>query len=90
MVEEFIMKRFSIPALALVLAAAFTLTGCPGRAAAGRTDMNTLIVATASFPPSLDPALANDMTSAQLHHLIYDTLVNYDYDMSIVPGLAYR
>ena len=85
------MKRLSIPGLVLVVvAAAFMVTGCPGRAVAGRTDMNTLIVATAAFPPSLDPALTNDMTSAQLIFLIYDTLVSYAPDMSILPNLAYR
>jgi len=79
--------------LALVLVLAFvagTLWAGGGRAAVGRTDMNTLTIASAAFPPNLDPTLTNDMTSAQLHHIIYDTLVNYDFDMSIVPGLAYR
>ena len=82
------MKKMLILPL-IIVAGALLLTGCPGQAA-GRADPNTLTIASAGFPANLDPSLTNDMPSAQLHHIIYDTLVNYAQDMSIIPGLAYR
>jgi len=44
----------------------------------------------AAMPRNLDPALTNDMPSARFHRNIFDRLVEHDYDMSILPGLAER
>ena len=39
-------------------------------------------------PPSLDPALGNDLNAWSVVHAIHDSLVNYDADGNAVPLLA--
>ena len=84
------MKKLLTLALVLaIVAGAFLVTGCP-RGAVGRTDTDRLVVAAAGFPANLSPAMTNDMPSAQIHYIVFDTLVVQDYNMDILPGLAYR
>jgi len=82
------MKKLSTLALILVVAAGTLLvTGCSRPAPAAR---DNLIVAAAAFPANLSPAMTNDMPSAQIHNIVFDTLVVQDYTMAILPSLAYR
>ena len=48
----------------------------------------TLIVAQGSDPVTLDPQGQNDQPSARVRVQIFETLVNQDNDLNIVPGLA--
>lgn len=48
----------------------------------------TLIVAQGSDPVTLDPQGQNDRPSARVRVQIFETLVNQDNDLNIVPGLA--
>lgn len=54
----------------------------------GLAAAQTLIVAQASDPVTLDPHGQNDQPSARVRVQIYETLVNHGYDLEIVPGLA--
>lgn len=51
-------------------------------------DGGDLVVAVLSDANSLDPHTANDVPSGQVHTNVYDTLVKYDDNMELEPGLA--
>ena len=48
----------------------------------------TLIIATATPPGPLDPALENSQPASRVTRQIFQTLVYQDSDLNIVPGLA--
>lgn len=71
------------------LAAAFFLAWLPSgcrRPAVVAPD--TLVMAVEKPPKTLDPRVGNDAVSARLHQIIFDTLVNKDDRLDIVPDLA--
>lgn len=74
------MLRKSWLVVLLVLAVVF--------AGFGLAAAQTLMVAQASDPVTLDPHGQNDQPSARVRVQIYETLVNHGYDLEIVPGLA--
>ena len=84
-------KKYTILLIAVLVLSVFVNSACRrDSSAAGRTRTDTLIWASLSMPVNLDPTLTNDMASARVHPLIYDTLLNMDYDMNPEPGLAER
>ncbi len=52
------------------------------------TDPDTLVMAVEKPPKTLDPRVGNDAVSARLHQIIFDTLVNKNERLDIVPDLA--
>ena len=54
----------------------------------GLAAAQTLIVAKASDPVTLDPHGQKDQPSARVRVQIYETLVNHGYYLKIVLGLA--
>ena len=60
----------------------------PGGQQPGEAGETTLILATASPPGALDPALENDQPTSRITRQIFQTLVYQDENMDIVPGLA--
>ncbi len=63
--------------LSLILA----LSGCSG-------GKDALVVAQGADAKTLDPHGSNDQPSSRINRQIYNTLVEMDEDMEIVPGLA--
>lgn len=49
---------------------------------------DTLVMAVEKPPKTLDPRVGNDAVSARLHQIIFDTLVNKNEQLDIVPELA--
>jgi peptide/nickel transport system substrate-binding protein/oligopeptide transport system substrate-binding protein len=58
--------------------------------APGPRSGGTLRMALSADPPTLDPALATDLTSAAVVRQIFDTLVELDERLTPGPGLAQR
>jgi oligopeptide transport system substrate-binding protein len=76
---------FGLIALAvLVLLAA----GCGGSTSKQGSDGNSITVNWGTEPPSLDPGLATDTTSANILLNIMDPLVKLDANLEPVPNLA--
>lgn len=76
---------FGILALFVALLAA----ACGGSTTkSGGGDANTITVNWGTEPPSLDPGLATDVTSANILQNIMDPLVKLDDDLNPVPNLA--
>jgi peptide/nickel transport system substrate-binding protein len=75
------MKRFLIPAAALLLAA-----GCGASRPAG----NSIVIAIANSPTNLDPGVGLDEASQKLHQLLYNSLLRIDGNLRVVPDLAIR
>ncbi|MDB5096584.1 MAG: peptide transporter substrate-binding protein [Cyanobacteria bacterium RYN_339] len=63
---------------------AIGLVGCTGR------DPNdkTLRIALQDDPKSLDCAIGYSISTWGLYHMLYETLVTYDFDSKVVPALA--
>jgi peptide/nickel transport system substrate-binding protein len=74
-------------ASALLAGAALLAAAAP--AAVPRTG-GTLRMALSADPPTLDPALTTDLTSAAVVRQIFDTLVELDERLAPGPGLAQR
>ena len=76
---------------ALLVALAFAATSCGGSSdnssGSGGGD-NTITVNWSTEPPSLDPGLATDTTSANILQNIMDPLVKLGSDLKPVPSLA--
>ena len=77
------MKR----AFAVIAAAALAVAGCRG-AEAPRGDW--IVLALASSPTNLDPAIGLDESSQRLHQLMFSSLLRIDEDLRNVPDLATR
>lgn len=75
-------KKIALLITVLLIVAAFA-TGC-GDAASD----NTLVVAQGADADSLDPHATNDQPSSRVMKQIYETLVDQNEDMELVPGLA--
>ncbi|TVQ27778.1 MAG: glutathione ABC transporter substrate-binding protein [Spirochaetaceae bacterium] len=87
--SRFAMRRvvvLSLVALFTITGTALFATGQPQRAAA--TAGQNLIILRNSDIVSLDPHGSNDSPSSAVRSLIYDTLVYFDEDMVMQPGLA--
>jgi len=91
------MKKILVLAV-VVIVAMFMLTACAqnapptaenGAAAEGGASAQShLIVVQPQAAANLDPSLTNDVPSARMFALIYQTLVYQDDERNIVPGLA--
>lgn len=81
-------RRF-LAVLALMLSFVFVMTGC-GKGSNQSTEggKDSIIVAQGADAKSLDPHATNDQPSSRVMKQIYNTLVNTNEDMQIVPGLA--
>ena len=77
--------RRSAPALALALGLA-ACSGSSGGDASGPRD--TLVFAAPADATTLDPHNTTDTESDQVIMMLYETLIGFDRDMKIVPGLA--
>ena len=77
-------KRYFSLILAGLLAVSL-LAGCGGQE---KKDKNTLTVAIAADPPTLDPHAASIDSAVNNLNPVYETLVKYDDDGEIVPCLA--
>ena len=80
-------------AIALVITSLLSLlAGCGQKAGTesndGSGEKDSLVVAINSEPKSLDAHGANDSSSTQIKHLIYDTLLKQAPDGSAAPGLV--
>lgn len=67
--------------LVILLSLALILSGCS-------SGKGALVVAQGSDAKTLDPHGSNDQPSSRINRQIYNTLVEMDEDMEIVPGLA--
>jgi oligopeptide transport system substrate-binding protein len=87
-------KRLRIAALALVLALLGATAACggsnEGAASAEKAENQEITVNWGAEPPSLDPGLATDTTSANILLNIMDPLVKLDENLEPVPNLAER
>lgn len=70
----------------VLLGALFMFAACDTDEA--DADQTHLIVVQPMMPNNLDPSLTNDVPSARMFYLIYQTLVYQDEDRNFVPGLA--
>ncbi|MDR1835510.1 MAG: glutathione ABC transporter substrate-binding protein [Fusobacteriaceae bacterium] len=80
------MKKIMKLAFCLLIGALF-LTGC-GKDAKRGADKDALIVAQGADAKTLDPHATNDQPSSAVAIQIYNTLVEQDPDMKIIPSLA--
>lgn len=75
--------------LSLILIISIVFTGCAAKDTdAGSENKDTLTVAVSADPPTLDPHAASLAQSINALNPIYETLVRYGDDGSIVPLLA--
>lgn len=82
-------SRKLLAVLALMLSFVFVMTGCgKGSNQATEGGKDSIIVAQGADAKSLDPHATNDQPSSRVMKQIYNTLVNTNEDMQIVPGLA--
>ncbi|MBI3615201.1 MAG: peptide-binding protein [Candidatus Omnitrophica bacterium] len=86
--------RFSSFVLALLLSASFIIPFLIGLAAAEEIDIpvigDALVSASIGEPSTLIPILASDSASAEVSGLLFNGLVKYDPDLSLVGDLAER
>jgi len=75
------MKRCVVAASILLVVACGTTPATPS---------DPIVVALASSPVSLDPAVGLDESSQKLHQLLYRSLLKTDADLRVVPDLAVR
>jgi peptide/nickel transport system substrate-binding protein len=69
----------------LLLSLAFTTSACLRRPTA---DINTLIVSLTNGPNNLDPRFGTDDVSFKIHQLIFDSFMELDEHLRVVPRLA--
>src|SRR5919197_899084 len=74
----------------LLLSAALGSGGGASAAATGVRSGGTLRMALSADPPTLDPALTTDLTSAAVVRQLFDTLVELDERLVPGPALAQR
>ena len=70
-----------------ILLAAVMASSCMQRPT---TNPNVIVGSLTTGPNNLDPRLGTDDTSQKLHTLMYDTLVEFDDHLRVVPRLAER
>jgi peptide/nickel transport system substrate-binding protein len=70
-----------------VLACALAVPACVTRAT---TDPDVIVASLTTGPNNLDPRMGTDDSSQKLHQLIFDSLVELDDRLRIVPRLAER
>lgn len=91
----------SLILLSLLLVLALTLTACGGKGGqdvdgpeddtggeTGGEAKDTIVVAQGADPKSLDPHGSNDQPSSRINKQIYNTLIESNEDMELVPALA--
>jgi ABC-type oligopeptide transport system substrate-binding subunit len=84
-------KLFRISALALALALLAAIAACgggDGTAEGEKAEKQEITINWGTEPPSLDPGLATDTTSANILLNIMDPLVRLDADLEPAPSLA--
>lgn len=72
----------------LLLLLAFTVTGCTNRAAQERSQQAFYLNLSSGSLESLDPAYAKDLYTMWTTHMLYNTLVETNEQLQIVPSLA--
>jgi oligopeptide transport system substrate-binding protein len=72
----------------VVLSVALLAAACGGSTTGGGSDGKAITVNWGTEPPSLDPGLATDVTSANILLNIMDPLVKLDENLEPVPNLA--
>lgn len=88
--HRFRVTRPALPAAAIVLVGAFTLSACsattpePQEAASG----GTLAVAITADPDTLFPWKATQFQAVNVLQNVYGTLTQFDDELKVVPGLA--
>lgn len=78
------MTSRSLLHLAVAVCLASAAAGCGGR----DPNDHTLRLGLQDDFKSLDPAIGYDVPTWGLYHMLYDTLVTYDYESHLIPGLA--
>ena len=81
------MRPPELIAVVVVIIAGLLTTSCQSQPAPSR---DTIVVALANSPTSLDPAVGLDEASQKLHQLIYRSLLKTDANLRVVPDLAVR
>ncbi len=85
------MRAPCIPILARAATLALPIALCVASlapAASAQDEVAPLSIAFASDISTFDPAIGYDALSFPVEHALYDTLVTYDEDTTLVPGLA--
>lgn len=75
-------------AISLLLFVALLCTGCGGGNGGSSKDKDTLTVAAAADPPTLDPHAASLAQTVNALNPVYETLVRYNEDSELIPLLA--
>lgn len=81
------MKLRAVRTLACAVACALAVPACVTRAT---TNPNVIIASMTTGPNNLDPRMGTDDSSQKLHQLIFDSLLELDNHLRIVPRLAER
>ena len=71
--------------LAAVILAGLLSVSCGGEAP---PDPDVITIAMPSSPSNLDPRVGVDEASARVHQMVYDSLLENDENLRVVPGLA--
>lgn len=84
-----VLPLFSLFLLGLVLAAGCVF-GTGNRGGGGAVDRNNALTMLGADPPTLDPALASDITSTSYLVELFSTLVSFTPELELQPDLAER
>jgi peptide/nickel transport system substrate-binding protein len=82
------MRRLSLTPLLMLAAVSGGVLSCSGHAAG--SDHSTLHYYFSADPQTLDPALSTDVQSGEVVTMLFDNLVRFDVDGTLVPDLATR
>ncbi|MCC5909452.1 MAG: glutathione ABC transporter substrate-binding protein [Clostridiaceae bacterium] len=74
--------------VSFLLVFSLVAVGCGSETASGPADPNKLVVAQPSDAVTLDPHGQNDNASARVRLQMFETLVDQDADLQIIPSLA--
>jgi peptide/nickel transport system substrate-binding protein len=77
-----------LKAAAIAVVGVFAIAVCVGGASARTSASSTVVFANTSSVQKLDPDVVTNFLDFQALRLIYDTLVNYNDKLQIVPDLA--
>ena len=82
----------NIKVILLSIAAVMTLAACGGPPEEKAADLprirDTIVIAQGADAASLDPHAAHDQPSSRVYVQLYNSLVETDLEMNIIPGLA--
>lgn len=81
-------KKSHVSLLALILVIAVVATGCGSSSSNSGSENNEFRINLASEPPTLDPALATDVTSNTVISAMYEGLTRQDEAGQVLPAAA--